>query len=258
MGGGGSQTINQSFNMSAINKSIYEQVTKNKASAAASGAVVQNLEVVMRNVRGCSSSFGQKVDSTVTATSTLMAEVQTEIKNAITNEMQASVQAQIEKATQAGNFQFGDKQNVNQEVTMEIENIIENSIETVNENESKAESVVVQGGRLIIDGYDCREGGDINWNQDVHAQVLATALTSTLSKSISDSVVLNKLSAAASGSAKTENKGIADIFGALFAGMFGPGIASSVCICLIILLPVIMGAIKPKGGGGGNYGGGNY
>ena len=84
MGGGGSQTINQNFNMSAINKSIFESITENKASAVASGAVVQNLRVVMRNVRGCASDFSQKVESMVTSSSELLAENETEIKNAIT------------------------------------------------------------------------------------------------------------------------------------------------------------------------------
>ena len=49
--------------------------------------------------------------------------------------MQASAQAAIEKATQAGNFQFGDKQNVNTNVTMAIENVIEKTFSTENLNE---------------------------------------------------------------------------------------------------------------------------
>lgn len=250
MGGGGSQTINQSFNMSAINKSIFESITENRAAAVASGAVVQNLKVVMRNVRGCASNFNQKVQSTVTSTSELLSQNETEIKNAITNEMQASVQAQIEKATEMGNFQFGDKQNVNQDVTMEIQNIVENTIKTVNENESTAESVVVQGGELIIDGYDCREGGDINWSQDVHAQVIAKAITTALTNAIASSEVMNQLSAAAGADLKSENKGLADLVGTLFEGLTGPMkygiIASVVCCCLLVLVMIVIG-LSPAG-----------
>ena len=248
MGGGGSQTINQNFNMSAINKSIFESITENKASAVASGAVVQNLRVVMRNVRGC--AFSQKVESTVTSSSELLAENETEIKNAITNEMQAGVQAQIEKATQMGNLQFGDKQNVNQSVTLEIQNIVENTIKTVNENESVTESVVVQGGDLIIDGYDCREGGDINWSQDVHAQVIAEAVTTALTGAIASSEVMNELSAAAGGSVITENTGYADIIGTFFEGISGPVkyaiIACLICCCLLVIMLVVIG-LSPAG-----------
>ena len=250
MGGGGSQTINQNFNMSAINKSIFESITENKASAVASGAVVQNLRVVMRNVRGCSSDFNQKVESMVTSSSELLAENETEIKNAITNEMQAGVQAQIEKATQMGNMQFGDKQNVNQSVTMEIQNIVENTIKTVNENESVSESVVVQSGDLIIDGYDCREGGDINWSQDVHAQVIAEAVTTALTGAIASSEVMNELSAAAGGGAITENTGYADIIGTFFEGISGPAkyaiIACLICCCLLVIMLVVIG-LSPAG-----------
>ena len=250
MGGGGSQTINQNFNMSAINKSIFESITENKASAVASGAVVQNLRVVMRNVRGCSSDFSQKVESTVTSSSELLAENETEIKNAITNEMQAGVQAQIEKATEMGNLQFGDNQNVNQSVTLEIQNIVENTIKTVNENESVTESVVVQGGDLIIDGYDCREGGDINWSQDVHAQVIAEAVTTALTGAIASSEVMNQLSAAAGADLKSENKGLSDLVGTLFEGLTGPAkyaiIASVVCCCLLVIMLVVIG-LSPAG-----------
>jgi hypothetical protein len=250
MGGGGSQTINQAFNMSAINKSIFESITENKAAAVASGAVVQNLRVVMRNVRGCSSNFNQKVKSSVTATSELMSQNETEIKNSITNEMQAAVQAQIEKATEMGNMQFGDKQNVNQEVNMEIQNIVENTIKTVNENEATSESVVVQGGDLIIDGYDCRESGDINWGQDVHAQVLAKAITTALTNAIASSELMNKLSAAAGASAKSENKGLADLISKIFEGLTGPLkygiIASVVCCCLLVLVMIVIG-LSPAG-----------
>ena len=73
MGGGGSQTINQTFNLSAVNKSIFEQITKNTAESAASQANVQSLEIVMRNVRGCTARFGQKIDAKTQSASTLTA-----------------------------------------------------------------------------------------------------------------------------------------------------------------------------------------
>jgi len=250
MGGGGSQTIEQRFNMSAMNKSIYEQITKNQSRASASQATVQNLKVVMRNIKGCSSSFGQTINAEAISSSELTAETTTAIKNAVTNDMQASVSAQIEKATQMGNLQFGDKQNISQDVQLAITNIVENTITTENLNEAIAEQVSLQGGELIIDGYDCREGGDISWNQDVTAKLSASAVTKALTSAIADNTVLNELAAAADAKAKTENKGISDIIGTLLDGITGPMkyaiIASICCCCLLVVLLVVIG-LSPAG-----------
>src|SRR5210317_1499438 len=250
MGGGGSQTINQTFNLSAINKSVFEKITINKAESLASQANIQNLEVVMRNIRGCSSKFGQKIDASTQSSSKLTAQTTAEIKNAITNDMKAAASAAVEKATQMGNFQFGDKQNVNQDVTLAIENIIENKITTENINKAVAEQVSIQNGKLVIDGYDCREGGEISWDQDVTAKVMAEAITTSLSDAIASSEVLNSLHAAASGNAKSENKGLSDIIGTFFEGFTGPMkygiIACVVCCCLLVVLLVVIG-LSPAG-----------
>lgn len=250
MGGGGSQTINQTFNLSAVNKSIFNQITKNKSESAASQANVQNLKVVMKNVRGCSSNFNQKIDATTQSSSKLTAQTTTEIKNAITNDLQASAAAAVEKATQMGNFQFGDKQNVNQEVTLAIENVIENTITTENINKAIADQVSIQDGELLIDGYDCREGGDINWSQNIVAKLSAEAITTAIGDSIASSEILNKLHASASGNAKSENKGFAELIDSLFAGLTGPIkyaiIACVICIAIIVISMLFMG-LSPAG-----------
>jgi hypothetical protein len=238
MGGGGSQTINQTFNLSAVNKSIFNQITKNKSESLASQANVQNLEVVMRNIKGCSSKFGQKIDASTQSSSKLTAQTTTEIKNAITNDMKAAASAAVEKATQMGNFQFGDKQNVNQEVTLAIENVIENTITTENINKAVADQVSIQDGKLVVDGYDCREGGDINWSQDIVARLSAEAITTAIGDSIASSEILNKLHASASGNASSENTGLSDLVTAFFEGFYGPvkWIAGLICIICIGLL----------------------
>ena len=250
MGGGGSQTINQTFNLSAINKSVFEKITTNKAESLASQANIQNLEVIMRNVRGCSASFGQTIDATTQSSSELTQTQTDEIKNAITNDMKASASAAVEKATQMGNMQFGDKQNVNQDVTLAIENVIENKITTENLNKAVAEQVSIQNGKLVIDGYDCSEGGDISWDQDVTAKVMAEAVTKSLSDAIASSEVLNSLHAAASGNAKTENTGFADVIGTFFEGITGPAkyaiIACVICCCLLVIAMVAIG-LSPGG-----------
>jgi hypothetical protein len=250
MGGGGTQTINQTFDMSAINQSIYEQTTINKSTSLAAQTNIQSMDVQLRNVIGCDATFVQNINAEVSSSSSIDSVQTTAIKNAITSEMNAAVGAQIEKATEAGNFQFGDKQNVNQEVTLEIQNIIDNSVVTENINSAVSEQVSIQDKLITIDGMDCREGGGINFEQDITAQVVADVVTKNLTDAIADSTLLNQLSAAADASQKTENKGIADIVGTFFEGLTGPMkyamIASVVCCCMIVVLVIVMG-LSPAG-----------
>ena len=250
MGGGGSQTINQTFDMSALNKSIYEQTTINSNSSMAAQANIQSMQIDLRNIVACTTNISQTVNASASASSTLENDQTTAIKNAITTEMQAAVQAQVDKVTEAGNFQFGDKQNVNQEVTLAVQNVIENSIVTENINEAVAEQVTIQDGVYTIDGYDCTLGGEINYSQDITAQVVANIVTKNLTDSIAQSDVLNQLQAAADAAARTENKGLADIITSFFEGLTGPMkyamIASVVCCCMVVVLAVVMG-LSPAG-----------
>ena len=247
MGGGGSQTINQSFNMSAINQSIYEQITKTQASARASQATIQNLEITFRDISGCTLDASQTINAEAISSSELTSETTTEIKNAVTNEMQAAVEAQIEKATEMGNMQFGDKQNVNQEVTLEIQNIVENTIVTETINEAIAEQVAIQNNRISF--RDCKDS-DLDFSQNVTAKVAAKVITTALQDAIASSEVMNSLSAAAGASQKSENKGLSDLVSSIFEGLTGPMkyaiIACVVCCCLLVLVMIVLG-LSPAG-----------
>jgi len=250
MGGGGNQKISQTFDMSAINQSIYQQTTLNQNSSIASQANINTMNLDMRNIVGCTTNVLQNIDATASSSSTLNNTQTTAIKNAITTEMQAAVQAQVDKVTEAGNFQFGDKQSVNQEVTLAVQNIIDNTIVTENINAAVAEQVSINDGVYTIDGYDCTISGEINYTQDITAQVVATVVTTNLTDAIAESDILNQLQAAADAAARTENKGLADIITSFFEGLTGPMkyamIASVVCCCMVVVLAVVMG-LSPAG-----------
>ena len=250
MGGGGSQSINQTFDLSAINTSIYEQTTINSNSSMAAQANIQNMQVDMRNIVGCTATFGQTVNASASASSELTDDQTTAIKNAITTEMQAAVKAQLEKVTEAGNFQFGDKQNMSQSLKLAIENTVKNSIVTENINKAVADQVTIQDGVYTIDGYDCTLGGEINYTQDITAQVVANIVTKNLSDSIATTEVFNQLQAAADAAGKTENKGIADIIDSIFEGLAGPlkwiALACVMCVCVLVIGAVVMG-MSPAG-----------
>ena len=248
--GSSSQSIDQTFNMSNINKSVYEQITKNTQETAASQANIQNLKVVMRNVRGCVANFGQTINAETQSSSTFTADTTTEIKNAITTEMKASADAAMEKSTQLGDLSslVGGKTNmdIKQTVNMEIENIVENTITTENLNKTVAEQVSIQNGQLIIDGYDCREGGQIDWNQNITAKLAATAITNAVAKAVSENKVLASLSASASGSSKSSGGGFAQLVDSIGGAISGPFMYIAICVVILIIGATIF-LLSPAG-----------
>ena len=251
MGGGGSQSINQLFDMSVMNKSIYESITENKVTAMASQASIQKQQVVMDGVRGCGIAIGQTINASASAEAELNNQQETAIKNGVSNEMQAAAQAAIEKATEAGNMQFGDKQNVTQEVNMEIQNIVENKLVTKNVTETVAEQISLQQQQIVLRNIDCiTDGTKIDITQDITAQLFAKAITKNLQEAIAASETLNSLATKAGAEQKSENKGLTDLVKGFFEGLYGPAkygiIASVICCCLLVLVMVVLG-LSPAG-----------
>ena len=243
MGGGGSQTVNQTFNMDVVNKSLMTTITNNQQSLSAAMNNIQKVKVRVGNMGpDCDMKIGQKIDASSQSSATMSPTTINEAKTVISNELVASAAAAMEKTTEAGNLQFGDKQNMNQEVNMAIENVIENTFETNNLNEVIAEMVNLQEGDLTV--RNCN--GKIDFSQDIVATLMAEAITDSLTQNIADSETLNKLKAATEGSQKTENKGIADIVSKVTGPMKYAIIASVCCVCVLVLGLVAM-FLSPAG-----------
>lgn len=247
MGGGGSQTIEQTFNLSAINKSIYNQVTTNTQKVSASSTNIQSIGLnVKGSMIGCPFNATQKIKAETQTDVSMVPETILAMKNEITTEMQAGAQAAIEKSTEAGNLQFGDDQNVKQEINMAIENIVETTITTENLSEVIANAVNIQENVMNIGGdLDC-QGEQITLGQDISAKLVTKAVMTSLTDALIENKTTNKLVADAGASQKTENKGLADIIGTIFAGMTGPLIASAVVVC-IIMVAVTLFLLSPAG-----------
>ena len=243
MGGGGSQTVNQTFNMDVVNKSLMTTITNNQQSLSAAMNNIQKVKVRVGNMGpDCDMKIGQKINASSQSSATMSPTTINEAKTVISNELVASAAAAMEKTTEAGNLQFGDKQNMNQEVNMAIENVIENTFETNNLNEVIAEMVNLQEGDLEI--KNCN--GKLDFSQDIVATLMAEAITDSLTQNIADSETLNKLKAATEGSQKTENKGIADIVYKVTGPMKYAIIASVCCVCILVLGLVAM-FLSPAG-----------
>ena len=148
--------------------------------------------------------------------------------------------------TEAGNFQFGDDQDIDQELNLAVHNVIENVFTTENLNEVYAEVVNIQEGKLKVGVCN----GEITFDQNIIAVLTAQAITKSISTAIAENELLSAIHASSSATAKTENKGIADIVDSIGDAVAGPMkyaiIASIVCCCMLVVLLVVMG-LSPAG-----------
>ena len=247
MGGGGTQTINQTFNMDILNETINETITNTSSKMTASVGSIQQIKILMGTMGPkCNVDLTQTISSELNSNTKMEVEAVQAVKAKVESELQASADAAMEKVTEAGNMQFGDKQNMNQTINMELKNIIKNTFKTDTLSETISEVVNLQDGLLEI--KKCN--GKINFSQNIVAELQANAITKSLSKQLNESETMSKLAAAASGSQKTENKGIADIVDSIGNAFNGPlkyaMIASVVC-CLAIVAMVVAMALSPGG-----------
>lgn len=251
MGGGGSQTIEQTFNLSAVNKSIFEQVTTNTQKVSASSTSIQSIGLnVKGSMIGCPFNATQKIKSETQTDAAMATETILAMKNEITSEMQAGASAAIEKSTEAGNMQFGDKQNVKQETNMAIENIVDTTITTENLSEVISNAVNIQDNVMNIGGdLDC-QGEKMVLGQDISAKLVTKAVMGALTDALIENKTTNGLTADLGAEQKTENKGLADIIGTIFEGLTGPIkyaiIACVLCVCIIVIAGAMF-ALSPAG-----------
>jgi len=236
MGGGNSQSIEQIFNLESINESIFKQITKNTQSVSASNSNIQKLQLKVGNIGPkCKLKIGQKIDAKVVSTAEMSPETIANTKDEVKNDLQTSAEAALEKVTEAGNFQFGDSQDVSQEINQSVTNVVDKTFDTNNLNELRSEILNLQEETISVG--DCN--GKVDINQDIVATLMAEAITESLTVAISDNEFLNTLAAEAGATSKSENKGLADIVDSFFEGITGwikyVAIACVVCVCVICL-----------------------
>lgn len=245
MGGGGSQTIEQTFQTDILNEVIFEQITTNQNSLSSTVDNRQQIDFKLDGNMGpnCEINFNQKINATNTSSVVMSPETIGAATTAAQNQLEIAAQAAAERATELGNFQFGDRQNVSQNVLTEIENVIKSTFKTENINNLVANLIAIQDGELHIKG-DCN--GKIDFSQDIVATLAAEAITNSLTSAIADNTILNDLHASTQADLKMENKGFADIIKSL-TGPWIAAIAGSVLLCCCIFLVLVIFLMSPGG-----------
>ena len=254
-----SQSIENTFNMTAVNESIYNEINKTATSTTASGTNIQDLTLNIMNLDGCSVQTGQKITAKTMSSSEFSSEQTTDIKNAITTEMEASASNALEQNSELGSelgaLVGGDSNmDIQTEVNLEIRNLIENTITTETLNSTVAEQVNIQGQTLNVG--NCVDS-DISLNQDIVAEVAATSITNMVKTAIAGNTLLNTMAAKAESTATKKQGGLAGLMDSFLGGIAGivgtsqqgamAGSAASVCIVCVLMIGLVAMFLSPAG-----------
>ena len=257
MGGGGSSTINQEMNMSMVNDILYESVTNNESYTQNEMRNEQVLNLkIGRNV-GCNIETDQTINSTFMATTEQITDSFQNVANDLVSSLQAGAGAALDKQTQAGNLQFGDKQNVNQEINTEIENIVTTQLETNNLTETINKAVNVQEGNIEIGETICLDGEQLSFRQNISADLAAQAVTKNILTAVTKNSVVQDTIAQIDAEAKSKAGGAAEvvdsvgyaatgIIGAVTGPMKYAIMAAAGLCCMLVIAMLVMG-LSPAG-----------
>ena len=264
MGGDSSQSIENTFNFSAINENITNIITNNSSTTTATGANIQGMTVNFGEIIGCNVNLSQKITSKTMAASDFTAEEITDLQNEITNDMQAAAESALENNTEMGSelggvLDGGDTDmSVVNSVNMEIKNLVETNITTTNVNNTVAEQVNIQDGVLNLKRYDCSDtGAQLDFSQDIMAEVKATSIMNILKQAVQENKILNKMAASTESSVKKKKGGIAGVLDSVFGGIAGViGTSqqgamaasgfSTICLCVLVIGLAVM-FLSPAG-----------
>ena len=259
MGGGGSQTIKNEINFKSSTKILEENITENTNKVNASTVQSNQLKLILGNIIGCDINIGQSATADVQSEASLTTESILESKIAVQDSMKANLSAAMEKSTQAGNFQFGDKQKTETKINQEIETVIENIFKTENLNEVVASAVQTNGADITIGNMDCTLGGELDVTQDLTAKVAATAVMGQVIKKLMESEAVKELATEIDTKQVAENTGAAEVVdsaGDAAAGIIGAvtgpmkyAIIALVIVCFILIIGGGIVLMSPAGQG---------
>lgn len=242
---GTTQTVENVFNMKSLTQKIFKQSTTNIQTCDASGVNIQEMKIMIgTSHKGCPITAGQTIKSSVECEGEFKPENIVDMKDEIANDLKQAAAQDIE--TKGDMFQTAKVQSdVSTKVDQEIQNIVDTQITTENVNTVAASSVNIQSGELtIVNCYD-----EVDFSQNITAQVTAKAITQTLTKSIMDSTVLNGIVGELETSSVTKGGGLGGVFesiGTMFSNMFGGGgmyvsMSSSSFLCVLVAGIVTLG-----------------
>jgi hypothetical protein len=257
MGGGGSprQQIEQFLNINALNKSVMNQIVKNRTTVSSSQNNIQKLTIVIAgNVVGCDVIMNQKISSknvsTIESATSTLVDMKSEIGDMLKQAMEGNMDL-LEGVGDSLNVEgaSGDAQ-IKQHMNTTIENVIETNITQESVAELVSEQVNIQSSELIIGGnFDCRGGrGKIDASQDIVAMLSAESVGNMIVDQILADPVVTEATKQIEKNIEKRNNSIPYKLQQFFSSAVGIAtIVASVCMCCAFMLLLLV-----AGGGGNN------
>jgi hypothetical protein len=247
----GSQSIEQTFNMSALTKSIFEYTSKNTLSVSQSSTNINRLQLnVGGDMVGCPYTSDQSIDASMVADVRMIPQTILDMKDDIKNEFNTLVQSALEKTSEFGNLQLGEQQDMTTNVNINVKNIIEKVVTLENVTTLVQEAVQINEDQINIKGNLICEGNAFDRNQNITSKMAAEALVGALATAASQNSTLNSIHTELVADAKSESKGLSDIFDSVFGGatdwMKYASFACVICVCILAIAGVIF-ALSPAG-----------
>ena len=240
---GNKQSISQEFNMSTLNKQIYNNLTTNSASASATMTNIQKLTLVVDINDQCDINLNQKISSKVVSSTDMMAQQVVDMKGEIENTLKQAADAKIKSETGAGATKFGDSAEVSTKMNTAIENIVNKTITTQNMTDTIASSVSIVGAEIHIGMMRCRNGeGGLDLTQDITSDLAATAVTDSLTEALLADKFISEVSQEQKSSNESKATGPIQDLGNAISGILG-SMTAIYAICCCVVCVAIAGVI---------------
>jgi hypothetical protein len=254
-GGGGSprQQIEQFLNISAVNKSVMNQIVKNRTTVSASQNNIQKLTIVIAgNVVGCDIMMNQKIStkniSTLESATSTVVDMKSQINDMLKQAMEGNKDLLKGVGDSLNVEGAASDAQITQHMNATIENVIETNITQESVAELVSEQVNIQSSELIIGGnFDCRGGrGKIDASQDIVAMLSADSVGNMIVDQILADPVVNTATAQIEKNIEKRNNSIPYKLKQFFTSAMGiAAIVASVCLCCaFVLLLVVAGGGK--------------
>jgi hypothetical protein len=253
MGGGGSTTINQEFNMQMTNELLYNSVQNNTSIDENRMENIQDMDLQILRTVGCNVKTAQTTKSSFLSSTEHIAQSFQQVETQLASALKQQASAALDKQTQMGNFQFGDRQNINQKMDTEIENIVNTQLQTNNLKTTINDSINIQGQVIKIGEAICFDGETLSFEQDISADLAAQSVSRNLLSAVNSSSVVNDIIAEGEASSSTFAGGAAEAVESVGEAASKVGMALmmpylisivGVVLCLIVSMVVFGGMFK--------------
>jgi hypothetical protein len=232
MGNVQSTTIKQSLDL------LQEQITniaiQTRNSAAANCAINQNMNVFIKNAKGCPINFLQTSKTNCQLSAIFNVTNNTDFARIISQAVDQLVQT-MQKAVQDFLALAVSVQMTQQELVSHIKSVLTTNLAQQTYNQCIQNATIDQNQTLHLEDIDCTTGGNINATQDAQMLALVNCVNNTVTKLLFEDQVLQKAAQSAKATQDVQQKGVSQLLTAFI------GILIALVVLGVIVLLVIRG-----------------